>query len=328
MSEHDPLYRIVTRFGLTPESINEPQAGYRNRSYKVTLTSGALANLIVYKAEPDMLSRIRRANHVSDFLSASGLPARSTSDPRILRITNAPRYAAIYHYLPGHTIPWEAYTMEHIKLLGATMSRMHTLLRNMPPTELPRVTDDCLVLLGRLRIYFAGPGVCNALSKKLGLSPSLRLDDLEGVLRATTQLQPQPLHMDFVRGNILFSDKPEVTGILDFEKTALGHPTFDIARTLAFLLVDCKHKSEAQVRKYFLHSGYAKRGHQALPRIRVGGNTLLDELVNFFLIHDFYKFLKHNPYEFLPENEHFVRTRNILLARGLLVAPHLAKPVL
>ncbi len=70
------------------------------------------------------------------------------------------------------------------------------------------------------------------------------------------------LHMDFVRGNILYSQNHElrISGILDFEKAAYGSPLFDIARTYAFLLVDCKYKSEKEIGKYFLRSGYIKRG--------------------------------------------------------------------
>jgi hypothetical protein len=124
----------------------------------------------------------------------------------------------------------------------------------------------------------------------------------------------QPLHMDFVRSNVLFNAHATIAGIIDFEKTGKGHPMLDIARTLAFLLVDCKYKEPGKVYKYFVHSGYRKRGKNNIninPR-------LLHELTNIFLLHDFYKFLRHNPYESLGRNEHFVRTRDILIARALL----------
>jgi Ser/Thr protein kinase RdoA (MazF antagonist) len=114
-----------------------------------------------------------------------------------------------------------------------------------------------------------------------------------------------------VRGNILFDDQARITGVLDFEKTAWGHPALDIARTLAFLLVDCKYKSEDKTRKYFLISGYNKRGPARTP----GSSPLLEKLITTFLLHDFYKFLRHNPYESLRNNEHFVRTRDLLVQR-------------
>jgi len=123
--------------------------------------------------------------------------------------------------------------------------------------------------------------------------------------------------MDFVRGNILFDEGVHITGVLDFEKASHGHPLFDIARTLAFLLVDCKYKTEAQVRKYFLLSGYNKRGTGDF-KITAMNARLLEQLVELFLLYDFYKFLRHNPYEALPQNEHFVRTQALLLQRQLL----------
>jgi aminoglycoside phosphotransferase (APT) family kinase protein len=119
--------------------------------------------------------------------------------------------------------------------------------------------------------------------------------------------------MDFVRGNILFSGF-EITGILDFEKTALGHPIMDMARTLAFLLVDCKYKTEEKVNKYFVQSGYTKRG--------ANKETINDDdrglLVEMFLLYDLYKFLRHNPYESLYENEHYIRTKDILVKYGVI----------
>jgi hypothetical protein len=36
------------------------------------------------------------------------------------------------------------------------------------------------------------------------------------------------------------------------------------------------------------------------------------------LLHDFYKFLLHNPYESLASNEHYIRTIALLKARGVL----------
>jgi hypothetical protein len=120
--------------------------------------------------------------------------------------------------------------------------------------------------------------------------------------------------MDFVRGNILF-EGDEISGILDFEKTASGHTVMDISRTLAFLLVDCKYKTIDKVIKYFLYSGYQKRGKNK----DIGNDADRKILVEMFLFYDLYKFLLHNPYEFLQQNEHYVRTKDILIGRGVLL---------
>ncbi|HEX9153621.1 MAG TPA: hypothetical protein VF809_02260, partial [Candidatus Saccharimonadales bacterium] len=123
--------------------------------------------------------------------------------------------------------------------------------------------------------------------------------------------------------NILFSDEPyddalkvSISGVIDFEKTAYGHPLFDIARTLAFLMIDCKHKPADKVRKYFLGSGYIKRSSADLSSSYM---SMLNPFIELFLFYDFYKFLRHNPYESLPDNEHFVRTVEFMLPRMLVV---------
>ncbi len=310
------VQRILQQYGLQSSSVQAVQKGYRNETYAATLTDDRVVNLIIYKREPDILGKILRANYVSNFLASQGMPAREVVDSRIMRL-QAPgftKYAALYNYLPGVTIPWEAYTMDHIKQLGAVMSDMHSALKPLAQHELPFVIDESRELLKRIEAYFTEDGVHDALAGKLGLA----LFDTTGMrpaLTACVALRAHALHMDFVRGNILFTEgnTVAVSGILDFEKTAWGPPIFDIARTLAFLLVDCKYKDEAKVRKYFLHSGYNKRGTSTFEP-----SPLLEDLVSFFLLHDFYKFLRHNPYESLGENEHFVRTRDFLLKRNIL----------
>ena len=169
--------------------------------------------------------------------------------------------------------------------------------------------------------YFSDHNIRDAMRRKLRLAVAPDQFIMLQTLLASCRTLPggQALHMDFVRGNILFDQTPRITGVLDFEKTALGHPAFDIARTLAFLFVDCKYKDPEKVRKYFLYSGYNKRGDAPLPQ-----EKLIDALVPLFLLYDFYKFLRHNPYESLAQNEHFVRTKNILLEQSLLTQPTLA----
>lgn len=318
--------RIAVCYGLVPDSVLPAQKGYRNQSFPVRLRDGQIANVLFYKSEPEIVSTIKNANFVSDFLAAHDFPARRSINPRIIRLQSSTKisYVAAYNYLPGHTIAWEAYTQKHIKLLGKTMSDMHAALQYLDATDLPDVTDTCLQIVARMRRYFYLPGVKHAMLAKLRLRANETIfDELEDVLQACKKLnQQQALHMDFVRSNILFietADGPEISGILDFEKTARGNPLFDIARTLAFLLVDCKYKSAEKVCKYFLFSGYEKRGDAALPRITIqnvqGESKLLEMLVDLFLTYDFYKFLKHNPYESLEQNEHFIRTRDLLLER-------------
>lgn len=332
---HEQLIRqLLAMYGQSPRHVATRQAGYRNHSYHATLQDGSDVNVIIYKREPGILNKIRRTNTASDFLTNAGFPTRATLGRGIIRLSsgNYTRYASLYTYLPGVTIPWEAYTKAHLKLLGATMSNMHAALTKLPPTSVftdgATAVEEYSAIVARMKHYFDDPGVSSSMAQNLGLSTPANLSvRFQTALEACSRLKGQQvLHLDFVRGNILFktTDRDlEISGILDFEKAAVGPPILDIARTLAFLLVDSKHKSETEVRKYFLMSGYNKRGTSLFRPIKIlaGGRTidLLEQLLDLFLTYDFYKFLRHNPYSSLHENEHFIRTRDLLLRRGLLL---------
>lgn len=322
------IEKVLTAYGVSYVNIHDPQKGYRNQSFAVERDDGHLLNLILYKSEPGILARIQAANAVSDYLAARGFPSRRTANSRIVRLQSPGRqkFGALYHYLDGQTIPWEAYNQDHIKLLGKTMSDMHAALADFRTADLPDVADEYLEIVHRMRRYFADEAVQQALNDKLLLHVVPGTFSQFELLLRTAKLLPaqQPLHMDFVRSNILFQDDPleaggfkvRISGILDFEKTALGHPLLDVARTLAFLLVDCKYKQPQKVRKYFLGSGYIKRGQGILPAKHL---SMLEPLVELFLFYDLYKFLRHNPYESLPDNEHFIRTVQMLIPRHLVV---------
>jgi len=324
--EHSSLTdRILGAYNLPYSQVLPVQKGYRNETYGVRLTNGRLVNLILYKSEAGILAKIRTAHRVSEHLARQGLLVRHPYDTRVMKIQAGKhiKYAALYNYLPGKTIPWEAYTQEHIKLLGGELSNLHAALQNLPREDGPSVSDEYLVLCQKMQRYFSEPGVSKALQTKLGLTISPQVcDPLLQLLRLAHGLPNQQwLHMDFVRGNVLFAQR-QISGILDFEKASWGHPLFDVARTLAFLLVDCKYKTADQVRKYFLQSGYNKRGQTIFKNIKLktdaGTVNVLETLINLFLCYDLYKFLRHNPYESLSQNEHFIRTKDCLIERKVI----------
>ncbi len=381
------ILKVLAAYGLETKAIRilQPQTGYRNNIIPLELKDEKKLALIFYKNEPDILPKIKTANLVSNYLARQGWPTRQTYSgltntpgtaahkaannkkagrlKSILQIThsNSKYYCCLYNYLPGSTINWDNYTMKHIKLLGQVLGQLHHDLAAFKPKQFNLIKRERLILEEKLNVmntYFYKEGVQKALKEKLKLNPKLNVFPyLQQVLKNLTNLPNQQiLHLDFVRGNILFQNKPytfvqknpaakkfildpqktrqknqtnhnqsspddnqssqellTVSGILDFEKAALGPRVLDVARTLAFLLIDCQYKTELQVKKYFLNSGYAKRGQQQLPEPK-----LLQSLTTFFLFYDFYKFLRHNPYQFLPQNEHFVRTKNWLLKQNLL----------
>ncbi len=331
------VLQAMTLYGLHATRLEVTQSGYRNQVYMVSLADGTNAVLRVHKNEPDTVPRIQRTLWLCENLASLGQPVPCPRDARLMQLSSSEtiRYACLLLYLPGETIPWEAYTMKHIKLLGWAMAGLHRNLKRLDTSGFPRVVDEYDVILQRMVKYFGSDSTGQAVADKLSLElQEDALRNLQTFLAFCTRLPGQQLlHMDFVRGNVLFGEhlRPSLycegavtlTGILDFEKASVGHPLFDLARTLAFLLVDCGGKTTQQIRKYFLQSGYAKRGQSPVKPLSVTSANgvkydVLETAIDMFLLYDFYKFLRDNPYESLHENYHYLRTRDILLQKNVL----------
>lgn len=329
------IVAAIEAFGLEGAKFAVPHAGYRNVSYAIT-RGNKRYNLLIHKNEAGVIGRIRRTNMLGTALHQAGLPVRYPLDERILEMRmGTTRYALLYNYLPGTTIPWEAYTMKHIKLLGWAMACLHRAMEPLDASGFPKVYDEYHAILKRINTYFEQASVSRAVQQKLGVScTASALRRFENFLTACSTLPKQQLlHMDMVRGNVLFGaaspgdtfhiNNLALTGVVDFEKAAAGHPLFDVARTLSFLLVDCSTKSQEQIYRYFLNSGYGKRGESPVKPISVKlphglECDVLETAIDLFLLYDFYKFLRSNPYESLSNNYHYIRTRDQLLARGIL----------
>ncbi len=319
------LARILAGFGFTAAEIAAVPAaegGYRNKIYPV----GAY-NLLLGKREAGMLERLRRADYYSEWAAAGGLPCRTQASQRTAvlgRETGGVAiYARLYHRLPGETIPWEGWTRRHIKLLGWAMGELHLVWQNIPDSAppLPDALTELAELVKEMQHYFNQPTIRAALLGKTGVQPVEKLWKSCGkVVEKLWKKPQQALHLDLVRGNLLWKEGKKnlaskfqldnlcLSGLIDFEKVARGPIELDLARTYAFLLVDCPKPAE-KIQKYLLFDGYHKRA----GRERI---ILPCDLVNLYLLYDFYKFLRHNPYESLAENYHYQRTRDLLLERG------------
>lgn len=317
------LSDIVQMYGFKPLSWGMVEGGYRNTSYSFISTGGQKLNFILYKHEPGSIELIARTNALGTYLYSQNLPVRAPVDSRILKVGR--RYGSLYRYIEGLTIPWEAYTMKHIKLLGWVLADFHKTGRDFSG-NLPDVEEVYLAIYKKMKTYFTDENVVSAMKKKLKCT--VVLPDVEPLLVEARQLTDrQTLHMDLVRSNVLFRQSRDgdifsigdiaLSGVLDLEKASRGHVMFDVARTLAFLLVDCSKPAD-KVQKYFLDSGYKKRGQGSLRKFTVAGGDFLEQLVTMFLTYDFYKFLKQNPYESLHENHHYIRTVGMLRDRKVI----------
>lgn len=237
-------------------------------------------------------------------------------------------FLGVYDYIEGKTIEWNGYTRRHLRAIGEAMAKMHVLL------ELRNIQKE-YAAIKQWQDYFAQDNQrllsylkLNAphVLRKVGLKIDFdRLNDLIAELKnlsesQTTLAQNQLIHCDFVRGNILFTGKKlvntyEIAGILDFEKMLYGPVEVDLARTYAFLLVDCQYKTADEVNKYFLEEGYGLLG-----RGRNYSISYLNRYMVYFWLRDFWKFLECNPYESLVQNYHFNKTVEILLRKKFLIA--------
>ena len=321
------IKQALSFYGVKPVKIFPEQKGYRNKSFRIKTENREDLNLIFYKSEAGILNRIKRADELSEMAFLNNLPVRHLFDQRILILRNSNRttYARLYYYLPGTTIAWEMFSMNHMKLLGWAMSDLHFITKDSG-VKLPLATDELIEINERMRKYFSNNDIKTAMREKLGISLNPR-KDFETTLEQTARLETQPLHLDLVRGNLLFKSTTKnnnsatwhissstLSGIIDFEKTAAGHPILDLARSYAFLLVDVANKPPEKIFKYLIESGYQKRGQNKIDL----DPKLFESLTNFFLTYDFFKFLRHNPYESLSENHHFVRTRNLLIEKRVV----------
>lgn len=307
--------KILTELNLKVKKRLPSKKGYRNTSIPIITENNETLNIIIYKKEKGIKKRILTANSVSNYLFSKQIPTRKSL--YMLESGNG-RIIGIYNYLEGKTIFWEQYTRECIKELGKLMSDIHFKLNDFNDIKkIPDIKEVTLNTFGYIERYFQKDGVVSALKHKLFLEiNNEKIEDIGKKIKTFESKDIGVLHMDFVRSNILFdsdTNPKEIVGVIDWEKVAFGPYIFDIARTLAFLLVDCKYKKRRKIYKYFIKSGYLKRGKN--KNISLKG---LDFLLDFYLLYDLYKFLLHNPYEFLNQNEHFLRTRDILVSRNIL----------
>ena len=212
------IHKILKPFGLAQQvlKIAAAESGYRNTIVPITLESGQKLSLIFYKREPGIVKKIQRANYVSHELAKKGWPTRQAmtnqNSQSIIRlaVNHQVQYCCLYNYLPGHTISWSDYSQKHLKLLGQVLGYLHYDLATIKPIIKKNELSEIVILrknLTEMNSYFCLKNVKSALEQKLNITQSShcwqRWRDLLIVLEKAKPTQI--LHLDFVRGNILFN---------------------------------------------------------------------------------------------------------------------------
>ncbi len=330
--------------------VEEFKQGYMNYTVRIEIIKGNDKNLytgVFYNInryhDQYAFNFLTEIYEFSKFLYDNKLPTRtavSNKKGELLTWINEKRLFGLYNYLEGETIPWESYTRRHLHALGQRLVEFHKLgmsyLQKRQIKYIPSWREYVKVDYKKMRAYF----IENSETIGMKLNFAIDFDKLNKVYQkisidkramdsSTEVIDKQGneelvikdvdeensrmrtiLHMDFVRSNILFSDKKQgeyypITGILDFEKVLVGSVLPDLGRTLAFLFVDCKYKSYDRVLYEFLKKGYCQSVKVKFREIYV--------YMLYFLVRDMWKFLQSNPYESLSKNEHYNRTKSLLL---------------
>lgn len=333
------LKRIIRKnYGLEVREVKKLEGGFRNQCFRLISDKGKFV-LIIYKNDKGIKTIIQNAHLVAKFLSEKNLPTRipivteGGQEYFRYKFKDGYHYVALYNFLEGETIPWEGYTRRHLKSIGKTLSDIHYTFIKCQNSELqlikkhlPNWINITRNEISAMRNYLkrVEPWIWKKLKVSLNWKGIKKTFEFIEQQVGRNDERANVLHYDFVRGNILFSkelnkklDIYPIIGILDFEKVCLGPEVADIARTLAFLIIDCKFKDVGTIRKRFLISGYDKRGKNKLPFSEMD-SSYLESLLKFFWLRDFWKFLVHNPYEYLYMNKHYVRTRDRLVKVNLL----------
>ncbi|MEA3357347.1 MAG: phosphotransferase [Patescibacteria group bacterium] len=314
-----PLHKSQT---IRLENSNQ---GYMNTCIQVSLHNPTQTYIAIIYNRPRYSTDQSRiilddAYKAAKYLHDHGLPCRipilTKRKKRLIKFsmedTKSEHIMGLYNFLPGNTLPWESYTRRHLRALGKCMAEMHRLLKDFPhqTTSLPRWSDYLRNDYSKLKSYFQknSPAIKKKLSLQVNIKDCTELTKSLHPKSLHPKSHEQTIHYDFVRGNILFSSEKHIltypiTGILDFEKAMIASTAVDIARTLSFLLVDCKYKSDQEIITYFLKEGYVALGKANSPRF-----DQLNNLMIYFWLRDLWKFLTGNPYNDLHLNYHYTET--------------------
>ncbi|MBD3329774.1 phosphotransferase [Candidatus Dojkabacteria bacterium] len=315
--------------------IEELEQGYMNLVFRIGSEKTSYI-CIIYNRNRYNDSKAQRylskSYQAAEFLSQNKIPVRTAYKNRngglISRADfgdGKQRLFGLYKFLSGSTIPWESYTRRHLRSLGRTLNQIHRTW-----AEYENATGDFVKWNEYIEKdsksmleYF------NRNEKFIKIKLGVKLDFsaydlLIKSIQTTFQTGFQLIHCDFVRGNILFSQKklPKVypiTGVLDFEKVMAAPIQVDLARTLAFLLVDCKYKTREEIIKYFITEGYLWKVEKGIPDSKLNFNEI-QKLVNYFWMRDLWKLLQCNPYEDLSLNFHYDKTVQKLIKQKLILS--------
>lgn len=136
----------------------------------------------------------------------------------------------------------------------------------------------------------------------------LNLSHILNGLKITEEIEPVILNMDFNLDNITFSNNLEGITNVYFDRVYIGHPYFEIAKTISRLSVHQNINFTKEHKKKFLKE--IKEPHYLQ-------DNFVDTLIVFNLVDMFFKYLKTE--DFRENDERFTVLKNRLIKEKILL---------
>jgi Ser/Thr protein kinase RdoA (MazF antagonist) len=234
MTNHAGAEAALSAFGITEARLQLLTGGTINDVFRVDSAQGIFA-LKQYSMVVQRSLEIERVSHAQEVARTCGLPV-----PRVISATDGRGSVAVNglaftlnEFVHGRTFAVDAMPVNAARRMGVMLAKIQAALAELPPEQ---VLD--LLSLDQIRVH---------LEELLGLAEARRHHDpvderayllIRQKLALLETLDSVPTyergwtHGDYQRTNVLFNDRDEVAGIIDFDALSYFSPARDAMRCI------------------------------------------------------------------------------------------------
>ncbi|MBS4053720.1 MAG: phosphotransferase [Thermaerobacter sp.] len=221
--------------------------GRINRTYKITTVDGLLYCLKVYSDAVED-KRIQDGLEVTSYLAPLGFPVPqvvTASGHQPLLSLDKRRYLLL-KFIPGRNISRRLLGLAECLSMGKMLGSIHQSLRNFPTADklystlwkgsqasLPRVFDLLKVVQAKEYRDAFDIFALDSLTYRIQAMQSLDVAPEQFF-----HLARQAIHGDYHLDNIIFGERGEVSGVLDFDQTCYAFPSLELMRAISFTCFD------------------------------------------------------------------------------------------
>lgn len=177
-------------------------------------------------------------------------------------------------------------------------------------TQIENIKDVTLRTIEKIRAEVDESGIHYLLDNKFGVKIDndildLNLSHVENIFKRLNTEEDTILNMDFHFENITFFEN-KISNII-FDRIYLGHPYFDMSKSISRILVSIKGFSQNDLKKIF-----SKEFKKDSPL----QNEVIDTLIQYYQIDMLYKMLINERYR--ENEERFTTLKNLLIKQKIL----------